>query len=77
MTAPAYFFTKMKYGTLMQAANAFNQVRDDLSWFVDSYSQLATWKAVANRLTTFNEAMDTSVIDYAKGKKLQKPELTL
>ena len=42
---------------LTQTAGAFGQVQGSLSWFVDSYTQLADWKAVVDRLTTFGEAM--------------------
>ena len=42
---------------LQQTLDAFDQVQEALSWFVDSYTQLAEWKAVVDRLTGFSEAM--------------------
>jgi putative ATP-binding cassette transporter len=55
--APRYFAGEIPLGTLTQTAGAFGQVQGSLSWFVDSFSQLADWKAVVDRLTTFAEAM--------------------
>jgi putative ATP-binding cassette transporter len=57
VAAPQYFAGQIGLGTLTQTADAFGQVQGSLSWFVDSYTQLAAWKAVVDRLTTFGEAM--------------------
>lgn len=50
---PNYFNKVFKLGGLMQALRAFTQVQDALSFFVSSYSQIAQWRAVAQRLLTF------------------------
>jgi putative ATP-binding cassette transporter len=42
----------------MQIASAFGQVQSSLSWFVDSYSGLASWKASVDRLLAFNHALE-------------------
>jgi len=57
VAAPQYFAGQIGLGTLTQTADAFGQVQGSLSWFVDSYTQLAAWKAVVDRLTSFGEAM--------------------
>ena len=57
VAAPQYFAGQIGLGTMTQTADAFGQVQGSLSWFVDSYSQLAAWKAVVDRLTSFGEAM--------------------
>ncbi|HWB47326.1 MAG TPA: ABC transporter ATP-binding protein/permease [Hyphomicrobiaceae bacterium] len=57
VAAPQYFAGKIQLGVLTQTADAFAQVQGSLSWFVDVYAQLAAWKAVVDRLTTFSEAM--------------------
>lgn len=57
VAAPQYFAGQIGLGTMTQTADAFGQVQGSLSWFVDSYTQLAAWKAVVDRLTTFGEAM--------------------
>jgi putative ATP-binding cassette transporter len=60
VAAPQYFAGQIGLGTMTQTADAFGQVQGSLSWFVDSYTQLAAWKAVVDRLTTFGEAMVTA-----------------
>jgi putative ATP-binding cassette transporter len=57
VAAPQYFAGQIGLGTMTQTADAFGQVQGALSWFVESYTQLAAWKAVVDRLTTFGEAM--------------------
>ena len=57
VAAPQYFAGQIQLGTLTQTADAFSQVQQSLSWFVDTYPRLAAWKAVVDRLTTFGEAM--------------------
>jgi vitamin B12/bleomycin/antimicrobial peptide transport system ATP-binding/permease protein len=57
VAAPQYFAGQIGLGTLTQTADAFGQVQGALSWFVDTYTQLAAWQANVNRLTTFGEAM--------------------
>ena len=57
VAAPQYFAGQIPLGTLTQTADAFAQVQQALSWFVDTYPRLAAWKAVVDRLTTFGEAM--------------------
>jgi vitamin B12/bleomycin/antimicrobial peptide transport system ATP-binding/permease protein len=54
VAAPHYFFGTMQLGGLMQTASAFGQVQGSMSWFVTSYSSLASWRAIVERLTTFH-----------------------
>lgn len=53
VAAPRFFSGAIQLGELMQIASAFGQVQGALSWFVDSYSTLATWRATTDRLTSF------------------------
>nr|WP_315239025.1 ABC transporter ATP-binding protein/permease [uncultured Albidiferax sp.] len=55
VAAPRFFSGAIQLGTLMQIASAFGRVQDSLSWFVDNYSSLATWRATTDRLTSFEE----------------------
>jgi putative ATP-binding cassette transporter len=50
---PNYFNKVFKLGGLMQALRAFTQIQDALSFLVNSYSQIAQWRAVVRRLITF------------------------
>lgn len=57
VAAPRFFSGAIQLGQLMQVASAFGRVQDALSWFVDSYSNLASWKATTDRLTSFEESL--------------------
>jgi putative ATP-binding cassette transporter len=57
VAAPRYFSGAISLGVLTQIGNAFGQVQGALSWFVDSYGSLASWKATVDRLLTFQDAM--------------------
>jgi putative ATP-binding cassette transporter len=57
VAAPRYFNGPLKLGDLMQIANAFGMVQGALSWFVNAYASLATWKATTDRLLTFDDAL--------------------
>jgi putative ATP-binding cassette transporter len=50
---PNYFNKVFKLGGLMQALRAFGQIQEALSFLVNSYSQIAQWRAVIQRLLTF------------------------
>lgn len=55
--APRFFAGTIKLGGLMQISSAFNQVQGALSYLVESYNDLARWKAVADRLSGFVETL--------------------
>ena len=57
VAAPRFFSGAIQLGELMQIASAFSRVQESLAWFVDSYSSLASWRATADRLTSFEEAL--------------------
>jgi vitamin B12/bleomycin/antimicrobial peptide transport system ATP-binding/permease protein len=50
---PNYFSKIFKLGGLIQTLRAFSNVQEALSFFVNSYTQIAEWRAVIQRLTTF------------------------
>lgn len=53
LVAPHYFAGAVTLGTLTQTGGAFGQVQTALSFFVHSYSRLAQWKSVVDRLIGF------------------------
>ncbi|MCF8147817.1 MAG: ABC transporter ATP-binding protein/permease [Sulfuritalea sp.] len=57
VAAPRFFSGAIQLGELMQISSAFGQVQGALSWFVDNYSSLATWRATTDRLTSFDGAL--------------------
>jgi vitamin B12/bleomycin/antimicrobial peptide transport system ATP-binding/permease protein len=57
LTAPFFFAGKIQLGDMTQTADAFGQVSDSLTFFVDSYTQLASFKSVVDRLSSFDDAI--------------------
>ena len=57
VAAPRFFSGAIQLGELTQISSAFGQVQGALSWFVDSYPSLATWRATTDRLTSFEASL--------------------
>jgi putative ATP-binding cassette transporter len=57
VAAPRFFSGAIQLGELMQIASAFGRVQDSLSWFVENYDRLASWRATTDRLTSFEQAI--------------------
>jgi vitamin B12/bleomycin/antimicrobial peptide transport system ATP-binding/permease protein len=57
VAAPRYFTGGMQLGGLMQTVGAFGSVQNSLSWFIGAYAQLAQWRAIVERLSTFHRAI--------------------
>ncbi len=53
LASPMYFAKKIMLGGLMQIASAFGKVQDSLSFLVDSFKTIASYKAVVDRLSGF------------------------
>jgi len=66
VAAPRYFSGAISLGVLTQIGNAFGQVQSALSWFVESYSSLAAWKATVDRLVTFENAIQVAAHQTAR-----------
>jgi putative ATP-binding cassette transporter len=62
VAAPRYFSGALTLGELMQLSSAFGQVQDSLSWFVNSYGSLASWKASVDRLLLFQQFLEVEVV---------------
>jgi len=60
VASPRFFSGAIQLGQLIQISSAFGKVQESLSWFVDSYSSLASWRATTDRLTSFDESMAKS-----------------
>lgn len=70
VAAPRYFSQQIQLGGLLQTSSAFGRVQDALSFFVDSYSLLAEWQAVINRLIGFGNTMSL-VNDISKKESIK------
>ena len=60
VAAPRYFSGKIELGGLMQINSAFGNVQENMSWFIDAYTSLASWRATSDRLLSFREAMEAN-----------------
>jgi len=70
VSAPRFFSGAIKLGGLMQTASAFDSVQSSLAWFVDSFTNLANYRAVINRLNGFETAVnDWQELDHNKKVK--------
>jgi len=76
VAAPRYFAGTISLGVLMQIANAFGQVQGALSWFVDSYAGLASWKASTDRLVLFQRRMQLARAESEQPDLLVRAEST-
>jgi putative ATP-binding cassette transporter len=63
VAAPRFFSGVIQLGELMQISSAFGQVQGALSWFVDSYSNLASWRATTDRLTSFEASFSALALE--------------
>jgi putative ATP-binding cassette transporter len=67
VAAPRFFSGAITLGGLTQIANAFGQVQESLSWFVNNYSDIAAWRASVDRLLTFQHALDETTAEAERG----------
>jgi putative ATP-binding cassette transporter len=58
VAAPRYFDRVIQLGGLMQISSAFGQVQESLSFIVSSYTEIAQYQAVIQRLSGFRAKMD-------------------
>ena len=66
VAAPRFFSGAIQLGDLMQTSTAFGKVQSSLSWFIDAYSEIASWRATVDRLTGFRAAMQCAA-DQTQG----------
>ncbi|WP_239078191.1 MULTISPECIES: ABC transporter ATP-binding protein/permease [Deefgea] len=60
VAAPRFFSKEIQLGDLMQINSAFGQVYGALDFIIGSFSTLANWKAVIDRLTTFESSINSA-----------------
>lgn len=68
---PNYFNKVFLLGGVMQSIRAFSNLQEASSFFVNSYTQIAEWRAVAQRLTTFLDHLQDVDENVTKNKKLE------
>ena len=65
VAAPRYFDKVIQLGGLMQISSAFGQVQESLSFIITSYTEIAEYQAVVQRLSGFRTKMDEIAVDLA------------
>jgi putative ATP-binding cassette transporter len=58
VAAPRYFAKEIQLGGLMQISSAFGQVQDSLSFIVTSYTEIAEYQSVVERLRGFRAKVE-------------------
>jgi putative ATP-binding cassette transporter len=74
VAAPRYFRGDIHLGGLVQTAMAFGQVQVALSFIVSSYTDIAAWRAVVERLAGFERALDRVRSQTATGGGIRRLE---
>src|SRR3984957_1130821 len=67
VVAPRYFAKQIGLGGLMQVVSAFTSVQSSLSFIISSYTNIAAWQAVTDRLSGFEERL--SAIHHSTQKQ--------
>ena len=74
IAAPRYFGGELALGGLMQTVGAFNQVQDALSFFVQSYREVAAWCSVVERLLGFERTLEALRAQAATGEGIRRTD---
>lgn len=60
IVAPGYFAGRFPQGVIFQTIDAFGQIQSALSWIVDRYDALASYRAIVERLATFHRSIESA-----------------
>lgn len=73
VASPRYFAGKISLGHMFQIIDAFNQVQSGMSFIIDSFTRVAQWRAVVNRLNNFLKCMEAAerMARYTELKRLR------
>jgi putative ATP-binding cassette transporter len=63
---PQYFAKKIQLGGVMQILSAFGSVQDSLSYIVSSYTDIAEYKSVVDRLSGFGGRIDNIAAEQVR-----------
>jgi putative ATP-binding cassette transporter len=71
VAAPRYFDKAIQLGGLMQIASAFRQVQESLSFIISSYTEIAEYQSVVQRLAGFREKMNEIAAEQQRPQPIQ------
>lgn len=70
VASPRYFYNQIHLGQMFQIIDAYNHVQAGFSFIIDSFTRLAQWRAVVNRLNNFIIFMETVRVENASYKRI-------
>ena len=71
VAAPRYFDKVIQLGGLMQIASAFRQVQESLSFIISSYTEIAEYQSVVQRLAGFREKMNEIATEQQRPQAIE------
>jgi putative ATP-binding cassette transporter len=71
VAAPRYFNKVIQLGGLMQIASAFRQVQESLSFIISSYTEIAEYQSVVQRLAGFREKMNEIAAEQQRPQPIE------
>ncbi len=71
VAAPRYFDKVIQLGGLMQIASAFRQVQESLSFIISSYTEIAEYQSVVQRLAGFREKMNEIAAEQQRPQPIE------
>jgi putative ATP-binding cassette transporter len=71
VAAPRYFDKAIQLGGLMQIASAFRQVQESLSFIISSYTEIAEYQSVVQRLAGFREKMNEIAVEQQRPQPIE------
>jgi len=71
VAAPRYFDKAIQLGGLMQIASAFRQVQESLSFIISSYTEIAEYQSVVQRLAGFREKMNEIAAEQQRPQAIE------
>jgi putative ATP-binding cassette transporter len=74
ITAPFYFAGKIQLGVMTQTGSAFGRVQGALNFIINYYTFLAGFKAVLDRLSSFDRSIDSARELHARTQTLSRRE---
>jgi putative ATP-binding cassette transporter len=79
VASPRYFQGIIHLGHMFQIIDAYNRVQTGFSFAIDSFTRIAQWRAVVNRLNNFLLSMDlarTSLVEDSKFRVIRSTKPT-
>ncbi|WP_425060208.1 Vitamin B12 transport ATP-binding protein BacA [Sporomusa carbonis] len=70
VASPRYFRGQIQFGQMFQIIDAYNHVQIGFSFIIDSFTRLAQWRAVVNRLNNFLTFLETVQIESVSQKEV-------